>query len=647
MNRWWPRVLIIGLSAFVFSCAGRVGPAPRVGQSSDPRPAPAAAPPSAPPASVSWVRSNYEKREAMIPVRDGAKLFTAIYSPRDKSKTYPILMRRTPYSSGPYGADEFPDKLGTCTDYDRDGYIFVFQDVRGRYLSEGTFENMRPHVAGKSGRTIDESSDTYDSIDWLVKNVPNNNGRVGLLGISYPGFYASAGMIDHHPALVAVSPQASIADWYFDDFFHHGAFFLPHAFNFFRSFGKPRPVPTTQSAQGFEHGTNDGYKFFLALGALSNVNPRWYHNEIAFWNAIAAHPNRDSFWQARNILPHLKNVAPNVLVVGGWFDAENLYGALNTYQAVERQNPTVSNSIVMGPWAHGGWSRGDGDRLGNIAFGERTSRQFQLEMEFAFFRRHLKALGDPGLPEAYMFETGVNRWRRFTRWPPATTKQWIYLREDWGLSGQPPTDANGYDEFLSDPANPVPFTEEITIGMPREYMTEDQRFARKRPDVLTYRSAPLTSDVTLAGPLVAELHVSTTQEDADWIVKLIDEFPPDAADPADFKPTRPHAGYMMMVRSEVIRGRFREGYDQPRPFTPDQPTRVRLPLQDVLHTFKRGHRMVIQVQSTWFPLVDRNPQNWVPNIFEARDSDFTAATHRVYRSPARPSHIEIGVLETR
>lgn len=593
------------------------------------------------------VRENYTKREERIPMRDGVHLFTSIYVPKDTSKKYPILLMRTPYSVGPYGKDVYRPVLGPNPLFQKEGYIFAYQDVRGRFMSEGEFVNMRPHIDDKKSKNdIDESSDTYDTVDWLVKNIPNNNGRVGQYGISYPGFYSSAGMIDAHPALKAVSPQAPIADWFFDDFHHHGAFFLPHGFNFLAIFGQPRPKPTTGWGKPFTHGTPDGYQFFLDMGSLKHADERYFHGNIAFWNEMADHPNYDAFWQARNLLPHLKHVAPAVMTVGGWFDAEDLYGALQTYRAVEKQNPGIYNTIVMGPWRHGGWSRTGGDRLGNVEFGSKTSDFYQKEIELPFFNHFLKDGPNAHLPEAYLFETGANRWRKFDVWPPADLKKRsLYFHAGGRLSFDPPTEKDeAFDEFISDPAHPVPFTEVINVGMTAEYMTDDQRFASRRPDVVTYQTDVLKDDVTLAGPLMADLRVSTTGTDSDWAVKLVDVFPNDARDHKDLRPGEHMAGYQMMVRSEVIRGRFRNSNEKPEPFVPGEVTRVPLELQDVVHTFKKGHRIMFQVQCTWFPLVDRNPQKYVDNIFKADDKDFIKATQRVYHSAEQASAVQVGIL---
>ena len=507
---------------------------------------------------------------------------------------------------------------------------------------------MTPHIDNKQNpRNVDESSDTYDTIEWLIHNVKYHNGRVGMWGISYPGFYAAAGMIDAHPALKAVSPQAPIADWWYDDFHHHGAFFLPHAFNFEIRFGQPRPEPTTYSAKPMDLDTPDGYQFFMDLGPLSHANERYMRDRVQMWDNLVTHPNYDDYWRARNLLPHLKKVAPAVLIVGGWFDAEDLYGALNIYRQVETDNPGIHNMIVMGPWAHGGWSRGRGDHLGNIDFESPASRYFQHRIEAVFFHSYLKEGTPATLAEASMFETGVNRWRYFDQWPPQEMKhQRFYLSSDDRLSEEAPSgEGTAYDEFVSDPHRPVPFTEDIDIGMTRAYMTDDQRFAARRPDVLVYQTRPLDHPITLCGPLVADLHVSTSQTDADWVVKLIDVFPPDAKDNKFVRPGMHMGGYQMMVRSEVLRGRFREDPSQPKPFASDEPTSIKLPLQDVLHTFRPGHRIMIQIQSTWFPLIDRNPQKYVDNIFLAQPSDFVKATHRVYRDAQHPSSIEVGTLQ--
>lgn len=603
-----------------------------------------------------WIAANYQKREVRIPMRDGVTLFTVIYTPRaPKADALPMLMMRTPYSVGPYGEDRYPQKLGPHPQMMRDGYIFVYQDVRGRFMSEGEFVNMTPHRSSKAGPAdIDESTDTYDTVAWLLENVEGHNGRVGQWGISYPGFYAAAGIIDAHPALVAVSPQAPIADWWYDDFHHHGAFFLPHLFNFIYSFGQARDGLVQEWPARFEHGTPDGFAFFERLGTAKHANDRYFHHEIGFWDEVMAHPNYDEFWRQRNLLPHLEGITalgPAVLTVGGWFDAEDLYGPLHIYAALERSDEEARNRLVMGPWRHGGWTRTNGDRLGDASFERATSLDYQAAVERRFFAVEL---GHPtateyrdctDLPEAFVFETGANRWRQFEQWPPKTTPTSMYMAADGTLAAQPPSARKrSFDPFISDPNRPVPFTTTIAKGMTAEYMTDDQRFAARRPDVLVYQSEVLTEPLTIAGPITATLWVSTDQRDADWVVKLIDVFPDDAADPEWMREGMHMGGYQMMVRSEVMRGRFRNDPGKPEPFAPNQPTKVEVPLQDVLHTFEPGHRVMIQVQSTWFPLVDRNPQAWVDNIYEATEAEFAVAEHRVYRDAAHPSAIGFGVL---
>ena len=581
-----------------------------------------------------YIRQHYVKKNYRVPMRDGVHLYTIVYSPKDTSAAYPMLMTRTPYGIHPYDEDKFRTNLGPNQHFLMEQYIFVYQDVRGRYMSEGTFENVRPHNPKRAGpRDTDESTDTFDTIDWLLKNVPNHNGYVGLSGISYPGFYSSAGMIDAHPALRAVSPQAPIADWFFDDFFHHGAFFLPHAFKFFASFGQARPEPTTQRAEAADFGSKDGYAFFLDLGPLKNANARYFKDRIAYWNTLSAHPNYDAYWKARNLLPHLRNVAPAVMTVGGWFDAEDLYGALNTYQAVEKQNPNIFNVLVMGAWSHGGWSRKE-SALGNLDFGEDTSAFFQKEIELPFFNYFLKGKGENHLPEAYMFETGLNRWRKFDAWPPRNLeKKAFYLHGKERLSVEIPEEDGALgDSFPSYPNRPVPYTNRPGIGMARDYMAEDQRFAARRPDVLSYQTGVLPRELTFAGPLKADLYVATSGTDSDWIVKLIDVQP---------------GGQQILIRSEVLRGRFRNSYERPEPFEPDQPARISLVLQDVLHTFAKDHRVMVQICSTWFPLVDRNPQKFVTNIFLADDADFIATTQRVFRSRKYPSNVQVGILPSK
>jgi uncharacterized protein len=594
----------------------------------------------------SYLRLHYSKQEVKIKMRDGVELFTAIYSPKDTTKKYPILIKRTPYSSGPYGADKFPSSLGPSEHFVKAGYIFVNQDVRGRFQSGGEFVQVTPHVPVKqTAKDIDESSDAFDTIDWLVKNVPGHNGKVGMFGISYPGFYASAGMIEAHPNLIAVSPQAPVGDWYFDDFLHNGAFFLAHAYRWLGNNAAARPMPMTDKSPPIQYPTPDGYKLFLDAATMGSVNKTLIKDAVPFWNEMMQHPNRDEFWKKRAIMPHLKNVAPTVMVVTGWYDAEDLYGSFKSYQAIEAQNPGVNNVLVVGPWAHGGWAGGDGDKLGSVNFGSKTAAFYRAEIEFPFFEKYLKGEKLPAPAEATVFETGSNTWRTFDHWPPKGRKSQQLLFAEGGKlvpasGGRQPPDSSvspSFDEYISDPAKPVPSTEKITAVMPNEYMTDDQRFAARRPDVLVYQTEPMKEDLVIAGPLDAELWVSTTGSDADFIVKLIDVFP-DSADVAN------QPGYQMMLRSEVFRGRYRHSFEHPEPFKPGEPAKVKIELLDVLHRFQKGHRLMVQIQSTWFPLVDRNPQKFVPNIYLAKPEDFIKATHRIHRSAEHPTSIRFGTV---
>jgi putative CocE/NonD family hydrolase len=596
------------------------------------------------------IKAQYTKYEYRIPMRDGKRLFTAVYVPKDDSKQYPILMTRTPYSAKPYGPDQYPDKLGPSELFVKEGYIFVVQDVRGRWMSEGDIVNMRPHRSDKKEPAdIDESSDTFDTIDWLLKKVPNHNGKVGLWGISYPGFYTAAGIIDAHPALKAAAPQAPIVDWFVgDDWHHNGALQLPHAFNFLASFGRPRPEPTKKFDHPFDYGSPDAYDFYLRLGSLENANKKYFKNDVAFWNELMEHDTYDDFWKARNLRPHLKNIKPAVMTVGGWFDAENLFGALETYRAVEKQSSKeLCNVLVMGPWRHGGWSRADGDALGDVKFNAKTGLFYREKIELPFFEYHLKGKGKLPHPEAWVFETGTNVWRQYSAWPPASARtRSLYFHADSRLGWEPPGSpsvGNVFDEFVSDPARPVPYRDKINISMAAEYMTEDQRFASRRPDVLVYQTPVLDEDTTIAGPLEVELHVSTTGTDADWIVKVIDVYPNDYPDPQPNPTGVKMGGYQQLLRGDVMRGKFRSSYEKPEPFKPGEITTLRFTMQDINHNFRAGHRIMVQVQSSWFPLFDRNPQTFV-NINKAQESDFKKATHRVHRGANSPSHLTVRVL---
>jgi len=512
-------------------------------------------------------------------------------------------------------------------------------------MSEGEFVNMRPHRPQKmSTQEIDESTDTFDTIDWLIKRLPNHNGRVGMWGISYPGFYTAAGMIDAHPALKAASPQAPVTDWFTgDDWHHNGALMLPHAFHFMSFFGHPRPQPTKKSRERLDLGTPDGYSFFLRMGPVANANARYFKDDVPFWNEMMQHGTFDEFWKAHNLRPHLRNIKPAVMTVGGWFDAENLFGALETYRNVEASSPGATNVLVMGPWRHGGWSGGDGSNLGPVPFSSKTAEYYREKIEFPFFQYYLKGKGSPSFPEAWVFETGTNQWKTYDVWPPRNVqRRSLFLQPGGGLSFDAPAGSAepGFDEYVSDPARPVEYIDQIEIRMTGDYMVQDQRFASRRPDVLVYEGAELTADMTIAGPILARLFVSTSGTDSDWVVKLIDVYPDDSSVSGGGESSPKFGGYQQLVRGDVMRGKFRNSLEKPEPFSPDQPTAVNFTLQDVAHTFRAGHKIMVQIQSTWFPLIDRNPQKFV-DIYSAKESDFQKATQRVYRNSQKPSRLEL------
>jgi len=607
-----------------------------------------------------YVKDNYEKKEVTITMRDGINLHTTIYSPKNKSKTYPILMMRTPYSCRPYGANEYRNRVGPNIHLMKEGNIIVYQDVRGRWMSEGTYDNMRAYNPNKkSKKDIDESSDTYDTIDWLVKNVENNNGNVGIWGISYPGFYATYATIDAHPALKAASPQACIGDFFFDDFHHNGAYLL----SYFRAtalFGTQKDNPSDTAWYKLpDLKTQDQYQFFLDAGPLSNLNKYFQYETVDdpsiknndkvddfFWEELKEHPNYDSVWQSKGIIQHLKSVKSSVatMIVGGWFDAEDLYGPLETYKTIEEYNPKNYNTMVFGPWDHGSWARTKGKNIvGNYYFGDSISEFFQEKIETKFFNHFLKNDGtiNSGLPEAYVFDSGKKQWEMYDYWPPkGVMKESMYLSENQQLTSNL-INSKGI-KFVSDIKRPVPYSEDIkTVFTPRKYMTDDQRFAARRPDVLVFETNVLEEDLTLAGDILANLIVATTGTDADWIVKVIDVHPGDIEEQKDgMQDHLKMSNYHLMVRSEVMRGKFRNSFSKPEPFTPNKPTDVTIKLQDVFHTFKKGHKVQVQVQSTWFPLIDLNPQTFVPNIFKAKKEDFKTQTHTVFTS----SSIEFSVL---
>ncbi len=593
-----------------------------------------------------YIRSHYAKYEYNVPMRDGKTLFTSVYVPNDQSKKYPMLMQRTPYRVAPYGTDKYKTRLGPSEKFEQEGFIFVFQDVRGKQMSEGEFVNMRPQDAYKRGKkAVDDATDAYDTIDWLVKNIPNNNGKVGQWGISYPGYYTSVSAINSHKALKAISPQAPIADWFFDDFHRNGAFSTPMAFIFFDSFDKPRDGVFPWSEDRRDLPTQDGYQFYHELGSLKNVNEKYFHHERPFWDELTQHPNYDDYWKARDVLQHLDDVKPAVLVVGGWYDTEDLYGPLATYKTMSDNNKKDNVQLVMGPWYHGQWIRDKGENLGLAQFGFETSIYFQDNILLPFFNQHLKDDSKVAYkPQTTMFETGANRWRTFETWPPkqVSEKTW-YLTADESISDKPSADKKGFDEYLSDPNKPVPHSASISRGWDRPYMAEDQRFAARRPDVLIYNSEPMESDMTIAGPVDVSLWVSTTESAADFVVKIVDVFPgvDENTNTVDRETDNRHE----LVRWGIIRGRFRNSFSEPVAFTPNKPTEVKFQLYDVLHDFKRGHKLQIQVQSSMFPFMDMNPQKYVENIFEADDSDFVKAFHRVYRTEDMPSNISFTVLD--
>lgn len=580
------------------------------------------------------LRSTYLKAEYRITMRDGTKLFTAVYVPKDRSHTYPILMNRTPYGVEPYGRDNYPRGLGPSAAFAQEGYIFVYQDVRGRYMSEGDFKWMTPYIVNKrSSADVDETTDTNDTIAWLLKNIPHNNGRVGMWGISYPGFYTASALADPSPALKAASPQAPMADNYLgDDIHHNGAFWLPHIFNFISWFGRPRNGPTMAYPAGFRANTDDGYDFFLDMGPLRNANNRYFHNELKLWNEWMEHGDYDSYWQAQNVPQNLKKSSVAVMTVGGWFDAEDLQGTLRVYNALEKKNPNSFNVLVMGPWFHGGWAVGTGNSLGDIEFGSDTSSYYRQAIELPFFNYYLKDKGQLHQPEADVFETGSNLWKTYDHWPPRNVRrEAFYLQSGGRLSSETPQNTNSatYDEYVSDPNKPVPYFSGEEIGMAREYMDADQRFVANRPDVIVYRTDVLADNVTVAGPVGVNLVVSSSGTDSDFVVKLIDSAPD---------------GYQMLVRGEPFRAKYRNSFSAPEPLPPNEPTSIHYEMPDINHTFQKGHRIMVQIQSTWFPLMDRNPQKFI-NIYKATESDFQKATERIYHSALFKSQLVLPLIQ--
>ncbi len=593
-------------------------------------------PPPTPAPAPNPVRENYSKFEYRIPARDGIKLFVSVYVPKDvfsDSKTYPVMMSRTPYSVAPYGEDQFPTALGPSEFFSKEKFIFVYADVRGRFMSEGIPTQLMPH----QGSSTNESTDTYDTIEWLIHHVPGTEPKVGLWGISQPGFYASAGMIDAHPALLAVSPQAPVTDYYLgDDDYHNGAFMLAANFGFYRNF-EPRkgdPAPPEQRAPA-NYGTPDGYRFFLDMGSLANSNEKYFKNANPFWTEVISNTTYNSFWEARSIWKHLKSVKPAVLTVGGWFDAEDLQGALRTFSTIEKNNPPATNTLVMGPWTHGGFARGDGDRVGNVTFGSKTGAYYRETIEFPFFLKILKGKGDTNFPKAWVFETGTNQWRKFQVWPPKTSRNTdLFPAENGVLAWQRPSNEIIH-EYVSDPNKPVPYIAVTSFNMKGDYMTEDQRFAASRTDVLVYQTEVLDHDVSVFGPIPIDLKVSTSGTDSDFVVKVIDVYPGNY----------PALGsYQQLVRGEPFRGKYRKSFQTPVAFKPGQPDRITFALPDVAHTFRAGHRIMLQIQSSWFPLTDRNPQQFL-DIPNAAPLDFVKATERIYTGGPEATKISLPILE--
>jgi hypothetical protein len=602
-----------------------------------------------------WFREHYYKIEKTIPMRDGIKLFTSIYAPKDSSEKHPILMMRTPYSCNPYGPAEYISPAGSyIMDYLKEGYILVAQDVRGRWMSEGKFVDVRPFIRDKKPLDIDESTDAYDGIDWLVKNIPGNNGNVGVVGTSYPGFYAGMAAASGHPALKAVSPRAPVTDWFIgDDFHHNGAFFYMDAFDFYvaNGFGRPHPFPVrTESPMPDPYFSKDNYLFYLTVGADKNLL-KFTGDSIAFFAELYHHPNYDSWWKARNARLAQYHIKPAILVTGGLFDAEDCFGAWNLYKAIRQQSPETNARLVMGPWYHGQWESNDGSSLGNIQFGSNTAKTYQQEIEIPFFNYYLKGKKEASIAGATIFFTGENKWRKFNSWPTDQAKaEKIYLNEKNMLSFNKPGKEMDYDEYISDPAHPVPYTSDVHFNRTREYMTDDQRFASRRPDVLTYQTPVLKEDFTIGGPVVADLQCSISTSDADFVVKIIDVFPDslsfqhiDIYAEHEEEKKYPMGGYQMLVRGEIFRGRFRKSFEKPEAFQPGKIEKVRFTLPDLAHTFKKGHRLMIQIQSSWFPLADRNPQTFT-DIYTCGEAEFKKSTIHICHDRNHVSSIILPVI---
>ncbi len=591
------------------------------------------------------VKATYVKRELHIPMRDGVKLFTIVYSPKDTTRPYPLLMTRTAYGIAPYGPDNYRAVLGPNNEFAREGYIFVYQDTRGKFKSEGEFVHHVPIVQGSS--KPNESTDTWDTIGWLVKNIPNNNGRVGQYGISWAGWEVSQGMIDAHPALKASSPQAPPQDQFFGDDYHSGgAYQLMYGFNWMSTNARARVAPSERPVERFDYGTPDGYRFFLDLGAAANAE-KYFADDVPTYHDHMTHPTYDEYWQARNVPKDLVGIAHPVLIVAAWFDAQDFHGPFRMYRALKDKNPNNKTTLVVGPWQHGGWARGDGSVLGHINFESKTAEHFRTQIELPFFNYHLKDKGALALREAVVFETGANKWHEYDRWPPAGTRpRNLYLQAGGKLSFTAPVVAAGEaaDVYVSDPRKPVPYTAEITTTEGHVFMVEDQRFVAGRPDVLVYETAPLTENLTIAGPIDTTLHVATTGTDGDWVVKVIDVYPGNAPDPKPNPDNVRMGHFQMLLAGDILRARFRNSMSTPEPMVPNQPTKLAFTLGDKYHTFLKGHRVMVQIQSSWFPMFDRNPQTFV-DVYHATESDYRTATHTIFRSASLPSFVTLPLIE--
>ena len=595
--------------------------------------------------SISFARQTpdtltYTRQELLITMRDGVRLNTVIYSPEGVKDPAPFLMLRTPYG---VSRRPSPNRVAYVRDMALDGYIFVYQDIRGRYNSEGTFEMQRMARDKKKPNSIDESTDTYDSIDWLIKNVPYNNGRVGTYGVSYDGWTTVMSTIEPHPALKAASEQATPADmWMGDDFHHNGAFRLSYGFEY--AFSEEASNVDTL----YPFGMRDTYDWYLKLGSLANVNEKYFHNTLPSWNNFVAHPNNDEFWKRQALASRLTSPTVPTMHVAGWWDQEDFYGPQKAYDLLEKNDKTKMNYIVIGPWNHGGWSGGPGNQLGAVVFDTATGRTFRELIQRKWFAYYLKDQGDGNFPEAMTFQTGTNQWMTYPAWPgvPGAEMKKLYIHSNGHLSFSPPssTTAQNADSYVSDPRKPIPYRsrpveETYSQGSRwRTWLVEDQRFVHNRPDVLSWESGVLDEDVTVTGQLFAHLYASTTGTDADWVVKLIDVYP-------DEYPKDPKmGGFQLMIANDVFRGRFRKSFEKPEPTTPGKIEEITVDLHAINHVFLKGHKIMVQVQSTWFPIIDRNPQKYVENIFKAKESDFQSATHRIYRSQQYPTHIVLPVV---